>query len=117
MNPKINVYVCEHNCLTVTVDVDEGVTPFFIKCRRLGDPKRPLNPLLTGEDGECIGTARSSCYPRGPKPSHIPDPQFEWYRPTCLEELSSNERRHVENGGLLLRPRTNREPVYHSEVT
>lgn len=111
--PRINVYVCEYNCLTVTVDVDEGVTPFMIKCRRRSTKERPLNPALTGADGECKGTARSSFYPKGPKPRHIGDPTHEWYKPDSLHGLSAAEIQHVRQGGLLLRPRTDRLPVYH----
>ena len=41
---KINVYVCQ-KCggLTVTVDVDEGVTPFMLGCR------------ATGKESDCDG--------------------------------------------------------------
>lgn len=122
--PLINVYKCEYNCLTVTVDVDEGVTPFMISCRSRSRPDRPLKPELTGADGFCIGTANSSFYPRGPKPPWISEPKWEWYLPNeteleaeCAAEPESRNSiiAHVKNGGLMLRPRTNREPIYHKE--
>lgn len=112
-NPRINVYVCEYGCHNVTVDVDEGVTPFFIKCLRKSTPDRPIQKKYLDENGECIGIARSTFYPSGPKPPHIPDPTHEWYRPESLDGLSKDEKEHVDQGGLLLRPRTEREPIYH----
>lgn len=113
--PKLNVYVCEYGCYTVTVDVDEGVTPFLIKCRKRSTLDRPIEAKYLGKDGECVGTARSSLYPRKPKPAHIPDPTHEWYKPESTKGLDDFERDHVQNGGLLLRRRTHREPVYHEE--
>jgi hypothetical protein len=118
--PKINVYRCQYGCNTVTVDVDEGVTPFMIKCRAKSRPDRPLRPELTGPNGECVGTAQSNMYPRGPRPSWIGEPTHEWYLPTIKEAKKLNRKypgmlEHVEQGGLNLRARTDREPVYHEE--
>lgn len=115
--PRLNVYVCEYHCHTVTVDVDHGVTPFMIKCRAKSRPDRPLKPRLTGPDGECIGTAQSSFYPKVPKPPWIKDPEWEWYKPAAEEipKLGRGERDHVEQGGLLMRPRTDAEPIYHED--
>lgn len=113
--PRINVYRCEYGCNTSTVDVDDGVTPFMIQCRSRARPDRPLDPKYTGPDGFCIGTAQSSFYPKGPKPPHIRDPEWEWYKPTTTEGLSDGERAHVERGGLLLRGRTDRAPIFHPE--
>lgn len=64
-----------------------------------------------------MGLAQSSFYPRGPKPSHIPEPTWEWYSPTKAELVAMSEEtlKHVKNGGLLLRERTKREPIYHDE--
>lgn len=112
--PKLNIYVCEFGCHNVTVDVDRGVTPFMIRCEFRGKPGRPLN-LKYAENGRCIGTAQSCFYPRGTKPTHIGEPTHEWYRPEEAElaKLSEPEREHVAQGGLLLRPRTGKEPIYH----
>lgn len=129
--PRVNVYSCEFGCIMVTVDVDEGVTPFLIGCRVRSRPDRPLNPKLTKPNGECAGIAQSSFYPDGPLPKRFGEPQWEWFAPTendidaevvrCLSvwadqnpaHLKLEIRQHMRQGGLLLRPRTNREPVYH----
>lgn len=91
-----NVYTCE-KCggLTVTIDVDEGVTPFMLKCR------------ASGRQGDCDGFARSSFYPKGPRPPHMPAPSWEWYRPDAeeVERLSDAMREHVRQGGLCIRKR------------
>ena len=113
--PRINVYRCQYGCHTVTVDVDDGVTPFMIQCRSRSTPERPIKAKYLGEEGFCKGTAESSFYPRGPKPLHIGEPKWEWYKPTTPEVMSNAEFEHVKQGGLLLRPRTEREPVYHKD--
>lgn len=125
--PRINVYKCEYGCHTITVDVDHGVTPFMIKCRSVSRPGRPLNPKLTGNDGECIGIATSSFYPKGPKPSWIGEPTHEWRLPT-KEEVDNFVKEGEENGvsetsireyyngeHLSLFPRSSREPIYHDK--
>ena len=85
MKGAINVYVCEYNCLTVTVDRDEGVTPFMIGCKSRSRKDRPIKADKLDSKGFCIGTARSSFYPKGPKPAHIPEPGWEWVLPTQEE--------------------------------
>lgn len=104
-----NVYTCT-KCrrMLVTVDRDEGATPFMIGCRETG--------------GTCTGTMESAWYPDklngigGPRPSHFPAASHEWYRPT-RDELTAYlrtidpadhaaTREHVSMGGLLLRPIT-----------
>ena len=101
--PRENVYVCE-DCggYTVTVDVDEGTTPFMIQC-------------LVNDD--CAGWAHSSFYPKGPRPSHILTPEWEWYKPTgdTFARLSHEMKKHINLGGLDIRARTNKEPVYHRQ--
>ena len=124
--PRLNVYVCEYNCLTVTVDVDEGVTPFMIGCRSRSRPDRPIKEEFLTKDGFCKGSANSRFYPKVPKPPHIKDPEWEWYKPTELEieaEIVGNERQrenileHWRRGGLFLRPRTDKQPIFHEEKT
>lgn len=96
---RINVYKCEAcHGLTVTIDVDPGVTPSMIYCYASGTP------------GQCTGTAHSAFYPTGPRPDHIPPPAWEWYRPTSEELIKLNRQDkykfdHVRQGGLLLRKR------------
>lgn len=102
--PRENAYVCPKGHVTMTVDVAEGVTPMFLGCKELG----------------CNSMASSSMYPKVPRPSHLPAPKWEWYRPTRKQALKKERQYpgtldHVENGGLLLRERTGAEPVYHSE--
>ena len=85
---KKNIYVCQ-KCSEhiVTVDRDNGVTPFMIRCEATSG---------------CDGFMKSSMYrvfDQEMKASH------EWYLPTAAEiaGLSDWEREHVRNGGLLLR--------------
>jgi hypothetical protein len=110
IEPRLNVYTCR-KCKrhTVTVDVDEGVTPFLIQCRQ--GPRR-----------RCTGMAVSSFYPRGPKPPHIGEPQWEWYKPSDEQlnklyfgDVLDQMREHVEKGGLDLRARTKAAPIMHKD--
>lgn len=129
--PRINVYVCE-KCggHTVTVDVDEGVTPFMIGCHAKETEPHPAESgsrkfeELLARIGirvkeklklKCDGEAYSSMYPRGPRPPHIGEPKWEWYKPDQSEfsDLSRGALKHVAKGGLLLRKRTDKAPVMH----
>lgn len=125
--PRYNAYQCEYGCLMITVDVDRGVTPFEIKCRTKARPDRPLNAKYTGDDGECIGRARSSFYPKAQLPSHYPKPQWEWCLPS-EDEIKNEIARWTKRGAsekdvrdwysgehLMLRARSNKEPIYHDE--
>jgi hypothetical protein len=114
-HPRINIYLCEFGCHTVTVDVAHGVTPFFIKCKAKPRPDRPIAAKHLGEDGECVGLAKSSMYPKGPKPPWIGEPTHEWYTPENMQRLTDEEADHVGRGGLLLRERTNAVPIYQGE--
>ena len=126
--PRYNCYRCEYGCNNFTVDVDEGVTPFMIKCKAVSRLDRKLNPLLTDKSGECIGNATSCFYPKAPLPSYAVV-RHEWVKPT--KEQIDAERKIVdaekgagfyekcgqveayEKGQLMLVPRTDREPKYH----
>ena len=93
---RVNVYTCpECSGHTVTIDVDEGVTPMFLGCR------------ASGEEGDCKGSAQSAGYPKGPRPAHIPAPAWEWYKPSKEEiaAMPKEYRSHYENGGLSIRKR------------
>lgn len=81
---KINTYVC-NTCKEsiVTVDRDEGVTPFMLACR--------------ATDG-CSGMMQSSMYLCNQSVA----PAWEWYRPLNLKGLDEGTRDHVSKGGLLL---------------
>lgn len=87
---KINVYHCE-TCGgdTVTVNLDAGVTPMFLKCRA-GGFFRP-----------CGGTATSRGY-------QVPQdlvPDYAWYAPTPEQrkKMDPAMRDHCERGGLNIR--------------
>ena len=83
-----NIYVCDAcNGHIVTVDLEEGVTPFMLPCMC--------------KEG-CKGLMQSSMYrvfDQRMAASH------EWYRPAEAEiaALSPGYRDHVKNGGLLIR--------------
>ena len=121
---RINLYLCEYGCHNITVDVDEGVTPFMIGCEFRGREDRHLNPLKS-KNGKCIGLAKSSFYPKVlPSGVPYPIPEYEWYKPKKLHgdvffsgddvlKLDSLELDHVKQGGLLMRKRTNSLPILH----
>ena len=95
---RVNVYVCPENHASITVDVDEGVTPFITKCLRPG----------------CEQATQSRCYPtERPIPDFIPEPSHEWFKPK-LEDCADYDRDHVSRGGLILRPRTDKLPLLHA---
>lgn len=84
---KKNIYKCDDGHLTVTIDRDDGVTPFMTTCTYTG----------------CGKMARSHMYHAQ---CQVFEPTHEWYRPT--ERQMSKEKRpgvidHVKRGGLLLR--------------
>ncbi len=83
---KKNIYVCQ-KCRghVVTVDIDNGVTPFIIGC--------------WATDG-CKGEMHSSFY-RVFDQSMRAD--FEWYRPDETAEMTAHTLNHVRQGGLVLR--------------
>jgi hypothetical protein len=89
---KINIYTCNKGHKTVTIDRDDGVTPFIIACPKCDEP-----PVLgSGSDD---GFAQSSFYR---VPQNI-TPEYEWYTPVNLEGFSQEAREHILNGGLVKR--------------
>lgn len=100
-----NAYFCK-KCrkVTITVDVDEGVTPMFIlcpDCRKQATSMMYQLPL-------CM---RTEFTPNGGI-TELPA-QFEWYRPDKkeIEKLSKGEKEHVKQGGLLMRKRTGKQAL------
>lgn len=89
---RMNVYTCRLcRGYTVTIDRDEGTTPFLIGCR------------ASGREGDCKGQAESAFYPQGPKPPHIPEPAWEWVTFSGdIEKLPPMQREHARLGGLFL---------------
>jgi hypothetical protein len=94
---KTNMYVCDRNHQTVTIDRVEGTTPFIIAC--------PTCKTFFNEQRD----AQSRMY----RVSQGLNPTHEFYKPTAeeLEKLKTecsthsyyNLRQHVDQGGLLLR--------------
>jgi hypothetical protein len=88
---KKNIYMCP-TCGrgVVTVDVDDGTTPFAIPC----------------DAPSCGGTATSFFYRAPQEMLDGVQPAFEWYRPSAVELAgkSAGTKDHVERGGLLMRP-------------
>lgn len=84
-----NRYTCQKCGFSfVTVDRDEGTTPFMTVCRA---------PTA------CDGFAQSEFY----RIDQTLEPVFEWYIPGQAEVRKIRDphmRHHVDMGGLLLRP-------------
>ncbi len=88
---KKNIYVCQKcNGHIVTVDLEHGVTPFMVDCK--------ATPA-------CGGMMQSSMYRVFDQTMRA---DHEWYKPTdfALATMTPSTRRHVEQGGLLIRKRT-----------
>jgi hypothetical protein len=87
MSERLNRYTCR-DCRQsiITVDRDEGVTPFMLLCR--------------ATEG-CRGFSYSSMY-RGVTGT----PTYEWRKPTPAEYLAYPPamREHVDQGGLDIHP-------------
>ncbi len=91
---KKNAYTCG-GCgfQFVTVDTDDGTTPFLTSCQRQNDKG----------DRCCGGTAQSSMY----RIDQSLPATHEWYRMTDGEAAKHNAavRQHHTMGGLMLRLR------------
>jgi hypothetical protein len=88
-----NMYRCPTGHYIITIDLDRGVTPAFMRCRE------------EGCDNEMI----SAGYPTGPRPPHLPQPGWEWYRPeaNALGRFGDIDEVHeyIVRGGLNIRKR------------
>lgn len=86
---KKNIYVCPKGHNTVTIDTDEGVTPFMLRCRQKDD------------DGKhnCTEMARSSMY----QVDQNITAEYEWYKPDNLKGFNPEEKDHIRRGGLIIR--------------
>lgn len=84
---KVNAYICDNLHITVTKNIDEGVTPMFIGC--------PECKALCDE----YEAATSRMYRVNQSIPHT----HEWYKPTNIEGLNQFEVEHIGQGGLLLR--------------
>ena len=92
-----NIYTCR-KCggVTITLDIDEGITPFLILCR------------ASGQEGDCDGLAESSMYQ---VQIDTPPALWEWFKPEGQDylNLSKAMRAHVDNGGLDIRKMRSRQ--------
>ena len=83
---KKNIYICEA-CKSsfVTMDIDEGTTPFLTDC----------------VEKNCTGLAQSSLY----RVDQRLRPHFVWYKPDAAEidRLPTHLLDHISQGGLLKR--------------
>lgn len=99
-----NAYFCK-SCrkVTLTVDVDEGVTPMFIPCFHC------KNEMANSFMYQLPGCLRFD-FTNG---VNILPADLEWYKPSDQEmsKLSRGEREHVLKGGLLSRKRTNKPAI------
>ena len=95
---KINVYVCPCGHQVVTIDVDEGVTPFMIPC------PTGCKPVQAGFK---VGLAQSSFYQVDQRHEI---PEWEWYKPSSRERktlgFSRAELEYIKQGGLMMRELT-----------
>jgi len=86
---KKNIYICQ-TCggKIVTIDKDEGTTPFMIDCE---------------VNKECSGYMYSSFY----QVDQSLEPEFEWYMPDSLdvypEEFRETMKEHIDKSGLDIR--------------
>jgi hypothetical protein len=98
-----NAYFCK-GCrkVTITVDIDEGVTPMFIQCPYC---KEMANSFMYQVPG-CMRFDFS-------KGISVLPADYEWYKPNEKETLmlSKSEADHVFKGGLLMRKRTDAKPI------
>lgn len=87
---------------TVCIDVDPGVTPVFLKCRKT--------------EG-CDGMAVSAGYPNSEPPERITKQlEWEWALPTPeqYKELDEEMKKHIDEGGLMLQKWSGRPSAYRS---
>ena len=87
---RINQYKCECQQLFVTVDTDEGVTPFAVR-------HKSFQP---GTD--CEGMARSRFYSEALQKMQA---THEWFTPSALDAVKMGKQvlEHIQKGGLVLR--------------
>lgn len=82
---KLNKYTCDLcKQSVITIDRDEGVTPFMMKCYATKG---------------CKGSSYSSFYK-----DISGEPNFEWIKPSfaVFRKLSRSMQDHVEQGGLII---------------
>lgn len=85
----------------VTMDVDQGVTPFLIGCRA---------------DADCDGNMESSFYRIPNNPRNIVN--FIWRKATAKEitRMDGWSQQHAEQGGLFLHPNKGEAEACYAEM-
>ena len=100
-----NAYFCK-DCrkVTITVDIDNGVTPMFILCPEC---KKEHATSLFYQIPGCMRFDMIKGI------GSILPADYEWYKPNEKETLimSKEEADHVFKGGLLMRKRTGAKPI------
>jgi hypothetical protein len=100
-----NAYFCkECRKVTITVDIDNGVTPMFIKCHYCYGAM--ANSFMYNLPG-CLRYDFSNG-----KIAELPA-DLEWYKPSSeeYEKLSPHEKEHIDKGGLIYRLRTDKPAI------
>ena len=101
-----NAYFCK-SCrkVTITVDIDEGVTPAFIGCPHC---KKSMASSFMYQIPGCMYFGEF----KNGQMTILPA-DYEWYKPPDREIvlLSDGEKEHVSKGGLLMRPRTKAKSI------
>lgn len=98
-NWLVQAYACRWGHLTTTVQINAGEPPDLLPCPSCGLEARALPEAQ-----------------ERPLPPFWPAPAHEWYRPfeheiERLARVDPGRAEHAARGGLLLRPRTNLEPL------
>lgn len=90
---KTNVYACQ-SCdrKIVTLDKDQGTTPFAIRCKEMGGC----------DDGMMYSSFYAVDQTLGPI-------HYVWFKPDNLDGYSDAMLEHIRKGGLDLRPATQEE--------
>lgn len=105
-NERRNAYFCkECRKVTITVDVDEGVTPAFIGCPHC---KKAMASSFMYQIPGCMYFGEF----KNGQMTILPA-DYEWYKPNEKETLMlrKDEAEHVFKGGLLMRKRTTAKAI------
>ena len=111
MKPRLNAYTCKKCKVTViTIDKDEGVTPFMISCLTKIDKMSSLVEYPKNRREKCNGDMYSHFYTVPP----FVTPLFEWFKPdidaldkryfpVIVKLYNKDMQDYIKNGGLDLR--------------
>ena len=117
--PRVNIWVCEHECETITVDVAEGISPTQVRCKQ--HPKK-INPKHLDENGQCKGKAISANYPTDYALDYLENIKYEMDLPTpeditaMIKEaphLEEQIKKYFDGTKLVMKPRTKKPMLFH----